>query len=80
MNDYKIQHKLRIGFDTKNHFTNYSGSELNSHAHEAAYDAYMTGYCFANIIKYKENQDIFNAERADEEAKGGKKMTYKEKQ
>jgi poly(A)-specific ribonuclease len=66
VNDYKIQHKLRIGFDTSNkHFLNYQGSGLDSHAHEAAYDAYMTGYCFANIIKYKENQEIFNADRAE---------------
>ena len=25
-----------------------------SHYHEAAYDAYMTGYSFANIVKFKE--------------------------
>ncbi len=25
-----------------------------AHYHEAAYDAYMTGYAFVNIIKFKE--------------------------
>lgn len=40
-----------------------------SHYHEAAYDAYMTGFAFANIIKYKEI----------EQPKDGKKKYYDNK-
>ena len=48
---------VKIVFDEDNGFVNYVGSELGSHAHEAAYDAYMTGYCFASIGKFKEGDD-----------------------
>jgi hypothetical protein len=43
---------IQIIFDEG--FKNYEGSELLSHYHEAAYDAYMTGYAFANVMKFKE--------------------------
>ena len=46
---------MKISFDLRNNFTNYEGQALLSHYHEAAYDAYMTGICFANILKFKEN-------------------------
>lgn len=45
----------RISYDLENGFTNYNGVGLHSHDHEAAFDAYMTGYAFATILKYKEN-------------------------
>lgn len=45
---------MRISFDLDHGFSNYDGQELLSHYHEAAYDAYMTGICFANILKFKE--------------------------
>jgi poly(A)-specific ribonuclease len=44
----------KIVFDKRGGFTNYDGTELLSHYHEAGYDAYMTGVCFASILKYKE--------------------------
>lgn len=49
-----MKHLLRINFDLKNGFSNYSEAGLLDHYHEAAYDAYMTGYSFALILKYKE--------------------------
>lgn len=54
VNDGRMRQLLRISFDIHNGFTNYEGADLLSHHHEAAYDAYMTGYAFATIIKYKE--------------------------
>ena len=41
---------------------NYEGAGMLAHYHEAAYDAYMTGIAFANIVKYKE-VDIPKEER-----------------
>ena len=52
--DEKMKGVTKIVFDLDNGFNNYEGSELLSHYHEAAYDAYMTGYCFAHILKFKE--------------------------
>ena len=55
LNDERIKNSgMRIAFDLENDFKNYEGSELLSHYHEAAYDAFMTGVCFANILKFKE--------------------------
>lgn len=45
---------MKIMFDLQNGFKNYEGAELLSHYHEAAYDAYMTGYAYAHILKFKE--------------------------
>ena len=45
---------IKFGFDLKNGLTNYNGTELLSHYHEAAYDAHMTGVGFACVIKRKE--------------------------
>lgn len=54
-NDERIKNAgCKIVFDVENGFKNYEGSELLSHYHEAAYDAFMTGLCFANILKFKE--------------------------
>jgi hypothetical protein len=51
---FKLNDIIDFQFDIKNGFKNYEGSELLSHYHEAAYDAYMTGYIFVKILKYKE--------------------------
>jgi len=54
-NDERIKSAgAKIVFDLQNGFKNYDGQELLSHYHEAAYDAYMTGVCFAHILKFKE--------------------------
>ena len=45
---------IKIAFDLEGGFVNYEGSGLLSHYHEAAYDAYMTGFAFANVMKLKE--------------------------
>ena len=56
LNDERIKGSgMRIKFDLDNGFKNYDGTELLSHYHEAAYDAYMTGYSFASIAKFKEH-------------------------
>jgi len=55
MVDERIKHNTKIVFDLKNGFTNYEGSASLSHYHEAAYDAYMTGFSFINILKFKEH-------------------------
>ena len=45
---------MNIVYDTANGFTNYEGSELHSHYHEAAYDAVMTANAFATVVKFME--------------------------
>ena len=59
-------------FDLKNGFVNYHGSELLSHYHEAAYDAYMTGYVFARILKYKEIDEVYQQIQTNKSKGGGK--------
>lgn len=55
LNDERIKNSgMKMVFDLEHGFKNYEGSELLSHYHEAAYDAYMTGFSFANIVKFKE--------------------------
>lgn len=55
LGDEKLkQSGAKIVFDVDNGFINYEGSGLLSHYHEAAYDAYMTGFAFANVLKFKE--------------------------
>jgi hypothetical protein len=49
-----LKHNVKIKFDLDKDFKNYEGADLKAHAHEASYDAYMTGYSFINILKYKE--------------------------
>lgn len=53
-NEDKFKQNLKFRFDTKNGFTNYEGTEMLSHYHEAAYDAHMTGVVFGHILKFKE--------------------------
>jgi hypothetical protein len=57
--DKKFVNLLQFGFDLKNGLSNYQGSNLLSHYHEAAYDAYMTGYCYALILKFMEIDEIY---------------------
>jgi len=35
-------------------FESYSNAQADGKAHEAGYDAYMTGFIFATFMKYKE--------------------------
>lgn len=53
----QLKSVLNYAFDSKNKLTNYQGTDLLSHYHEAAYDAYMTGVCYGTIMKYAEIQD-----------------------
>jgi hypothetical protein len=48
---------LKFKFDLKNGFSNYEGTQLLSHYHEAAYDGYMTGIAFGHVLKMKEIDD-----------------------
>lgn len=57
--DKKFKDILAIHFDLANGFRNYHGTELLSHYHEAAYDAYMTGYVYAKTLKFKEIDEIY---------------------
>ena len=59
-NDDKFKHNLKFKFDIKNGFSNYEGTAMLSHYHEAAYDAHMTGVAFAHILKLKEIENIKN--------------------
>jgi hypothetical protein len=49
-----LKKNIQVSFDFKGGFTNYENAGMLAHYHEAAYDAYMTGYAFVNIIKFKE--------------------------
>lgn len=53
-NDRLLTCGMKIAFDLDKGFGNYEGSALLSHYHEAAYDAYMTGFAFAHCLKFKE--------------------------
>lgn len=52
--DDKYKKNLRFKFDLKNGCSNYDGTAMLSHYHEAAYDAHMTGVVFGHILKLKE--------------------------
>ena len=52
--DDKFKTNLKFEYDEKNNFGNYVGEAALSHYHEAAYDAWMTGFAFAHILKIKE--------------------------
>ena len=69
--DKRLKDIIHFNFDIKNGFINYHGSELLSHYHEAAYDAYMTGYSFCKILKYKEIDEVFNRKKMEKNKKGG---------
>lgn len=48
---------MKFKFDIENGFSNYEGTQLLSHYHEAAYDGYMTGIAFGHVLKMKEIDD-----------------------
>ena len=73
-NDKRLKEIIDFKFDEKNGFGNYVGTELLSHYHEAAYDAYMTGYAFAKVLKYKEIDELYHKKKM----MGGKKGKQKE--
>ena len=56
--DDKFKHNLRFEYDEKNGFVNYVGTNALSHYHEAAYDAHMTGFVFAHVLKAKQIAQI----------------------
>lgn len=56
--DNAMKGLINITFDLKNGFINYDKAQLLAHYHEAAYDAYMTGYSFINILKFKEVEPL----------------------
>ena len=73
--DKKFVNLLKLNFDLANGFTNYEGTNLLSHYHEAAYDAYMTGYCYAMILKFGEVDEAHaqvRKNRNSKQPKGGK--------
>lgn len=62
--DDKYKGNLKFKFDIEGGFTNYEGTHLLSHYHEAAYDAYMTAVAFGHILKIKEIDDQkFNSKK-----------------
>lgn len=46
--------KSNLQFEYAKAFDNYEGSKALSHYHEAAYDAHMTGFVFAHVLKAKQ--------------------------
>ena len=63
--DKKLGDILGFDFDIKNGFVNYVGAGLLEHAHEAAYDSYMTGVAFAKILKFRQIDDAYRQMRRD---------------
>lgn len=50
----KKQLKDNVIIELSEGYESYSTAEADGKAHEAGYDAYMTGYIFATLMKYKE--------------------------
>lgn len=71
-NDDKYKKNLRFKFDLKNGCSNYDGTGMLSHYHEAAYDAHMTGVVFGHILKLKEIDNLRYSSNSREERKGGR--------
>lgn len=69
--DENYKNMLKFNFDRRNECTNYDGTDLLSHYHEAAYDAHMTGLVFACVIKRKE-LDFTEAAKKQAQNKKGK--------
>jgi len=71
-NDDRYSKNLRFKFDLKNECSNYDGTGMLSHYHEAAYDAHMTGVVFGHILKLKEMDNVkFSSGSKEEKKKGG---------
>ena len=58
---------MKFKFDLQNEFRRYQDSQ--GQYHEAAYDAFMTGYVFAKICKYKEIDAIFLRNKKNDQKK-----------
>jgi hypothetical protein len=52
--DMRLKFTCMISFDESNGLNKYADSSVESKHHEAAFDAYMTGYCIPFILKYKD--------------------------
>lgn len=61
--DKRLKDILYFQFDLNSGFGNYYGAAALSHYHEAAYDAYMTGYVYAKILKYKEIDELHHSNK-----------------
>lgn len=60
-----------------NGFSNYEGTELLSHYHEAAYDSYMTGVAYGHVLKMKEIDDNkFNHKKSEEKTEEQKQVKH----
>jgi hypothetical protein len=68
-NDKRLKDILGFKYDLDNGFKNYYGSARLEHYHEAAYDAMMTGFCFAKILKYKEIDDAYHQKKKQNASK-----------
>ena len=73
--DKRLIHVNHYKFDIPNKFEKYSQLRGSEMAHEAAFDAYMTGYCFGKIARHAELDAIFKQQREEERkaTKDGKK-------
>ena len=69
--DKRLKDVLNFEYDKKNGFVNYLGSGVADCYHEAAFDAMMTGYVYAKILKYKEIDEIYLKNRQDKKIKNG---------
>jgi hypothetical protein len=69
--DKRLKDVLHFEYDKKNGFVNYLGSGVADCYHEAAFDAMMTGYVYAKILKYKEIDEIYLKNRQDKKIKNG---------
>ena len=67
--DESYKSVMKFDFDTKNGCSNYAGTDLLSHYHEAAYDAHMTGVVFAMVLKKKELDSMQSKSRGKSEHK-----------
>lgn len=75
-NDDKYKKNLKFKFDVKNGCSNYDGTSMLSHYHEAAYDAHMTGVVFGHILKLKEFDNVKNGSNSKDDKKKGGKNNY----
>ena len=53
-NDNRLKYNCMISIDNANGMNKYEKSTIENQHHEAAFDAYMTGFCFPLIIKFKD--------------------------
>jgi hypothetical protein len=77
--DKRLKDILGFCYDDANGFVNYMGSSLQDCYHEAAFDAMMTGYVFAKILKYKEIDEIYHKNRQDKKVPKSSEKKDKDK-